>query len=128
MRKLYSLLRGFNRFRKSSSGRTVHNHFIFESDNPHPQSWAARLLLKNELRIQDVDYLADELWVWLEFRENYLKEVLAKGIEKENIWKNLGLGLALLLAIPMAAILSFVTMIGWPLGIMFLMLYVLEME
>lgn len=64
--------------RKSSSGRTVHNHFIFESDNPHPQSWAARLLLKNELRIQDVDYLADELWVWLEFRENYLKEVLAK--------------------------------------------------
>lgn len=64
--------------RKSSSGRTVHNHLIYFDENPHPQSWAARLLLKNELRFQDVDYLADELWVWLEFREKYLKKVLAE--------------------------------------------------
>lgn len=63
--------------RKSSSGRTTHNHFIYP-ETPHPKSWAARLLLKNELRFQDVDYLADELWVWLEFREKYLKKILAE--------------------------------------------------
>jgi 5-methylcytosine-specific restriction endonuclease McrA len=62
--------------RKSNSGSTVEQQIIFSADTPHQKSLAAGLLLKNELMLQDVDYLENDLWVWLEFREQYLKEQL----------------------------------------------------
>jgi len=63
--------------KKSHSGSTVQNQIIFTANNPHIQSPAADLLLRNELMFQDVDYLEDNLWIWLEFRERYLKKQLA---------------------------------------------------
>lgn len=64
--------------KKSSSGRTSQNHFIYFDENPHPQSWASRLLLKNELMYQDEDFILDDLATWLEFREQYLTKELKK--------------------------------------------------
>ena len=63
--------------RTSSSGVTSQNDFIFPGE-PHSHSLAAGLLLRNELRFQDVDYLEDtrDLDTWLEFREIYLKKKL----------------------------------------------------
>jgi 5-methylcytosine-specific restriction endonuclease McrA len=63
--------------KKSNSGSTSVNQVIYTAANPHIKSLAAGLLLKNELMLQDVDYLEDELWIWLEFRERYLKKQLA---------------------------------------------------
>lgn len=63
--------------KKSSSGMTSCNHVIFTAENPHIQSMAASLLLRNELMFQDVDFIEDSMWVWLEFRERYLKKQLA---------------------------------------------------
>ena len=60
----------------SSSGRTSQNHIIFTADNPHIKSLAAGVLLKNDLMYQDADFLEDDMWTWLEFREHYLKKQL----------------------------------------------------
>ncbi len=62
----------------SSSGSTTQNHYVFTTENPHPKSLAAKVLLRNELMLLDEDFLKDGLAQWLEFREEYLKEVLAK--------------------------------------------------
>ena len=63
--------------KKSRSGTTVQQHIILVvKDTPHRQSMAAGLLLKNELTLQDVDYLEDDVHMWLEFRERYLMKQL----------------------------------------------------
>lgn len=61
--------------KKSSRGNTVQQHIIF-STAPHIQSLAAGLLLRNELMLQDVNYLNSDFLSWLEFREQYLKKQL----------------------------------------------------
>lgn len=62
--------------KKSGSGSTVQQHIIFSADTPHIQSLAAGLLLRNELMLQDVNYLNSDFLSWLEFREQYLKKQL----------------------------------------------------
>jgi len=63
--------------KKSRSGTTVQQHIIVVMDTPHRQSMAAGVLLNNELRLQDVDFLEEnDLNVWLEFRERYLMKQL----------------------------------------------------
>lgn len=60
--------------RKSKSGSSSQNHIIFTEENPHPNSLAASILLKNDLMIQDEKLL--ELCTWLKFREEYLNKIL----------------------------------------------------
>ena len=65
--------------RKTRNGGTIISDFIAEDTSPHIKSLGAAILLREELRLQDVDFLADGgLAMWLEFREIYLKKVLAK--------------------------------------------------
>jgi 5-methylcytosine-specific restriction endonuclease McrA len=68
--------------KKSNSGSTIQNHFVYTAANPSIKSLAASVLLKNDLMFQDVDYLEDELHKWLEFRERYLYKqlILKKGL------------------------------------------------
>jgi 5-methylcytosine-specific restriction endonuclease McrA len=67
--------------RKTSSGYTSINHYILDiTGAPNSKSYAAAVLLKNDLMIQDVDYIEkeDNLNIWLEFREVYLNKILQK--------------------------------------------------
>lgn len=66
--------------KSSGSGITTQNDLIFPVEDPHPHSLAAGLLLKNFLRLQDVDYLEStrSLDTWLEFREIFLKKILER--------------------------------------------------
>jgi hypothetical protein len=63
--------------KKSRSGTTVQQHIILVTGTPHRHSMAAGVLLNNELRLQDVDFLEENhLNTWLEFRERYLMKQL----------------------------------------------------
>lgn len=64
--------------RKTRSEGTIISDIIVEDETPHIKSKAASILLRNELQLQDVDFLENNLWIWLEFRERYLKKVLTK--------------------------------------------------
>jgi hypothetical protein len=64
--------------KKSGSGSTSQNHCIFTAENPQPHPLAAGLLLKNDLMYQDEDFIEDSLQAWLDFRDVYLKRILAK--------------------------------------------------
>lgn len=65
-------------FDNSSSGLTKQNHVIYNDENPIPESLASAILLKEELIKQDETHIEKErdYKKWLEFREEYLKEVL----------------------------------------------------
>lgn len=62
----------------SRTARTFQAHIIMEDLEPNPKSLAAGILLREELRVQDQDYIdrIDSLDTWLEFREQYLKKIL----------------------------------------------------
>ena len=61
----------------TKSGSTKINNIVFEG-SPYEKSLASYIFLKEELLFQDVDFLNDELKIWLEFREAYLNKILKK--------------------------------------------------
>lgn len=81
--------------KKSQTGSSSYNNIIFNPETVHPKSLASGILLNQDLKSQDVDYIRytlhdnsfkpmtegtdyikRELYEWLEFREEYLTEQL----------------------------------------------------